>query len=42
MRTVSTPLQFAEHLNRAFTDALHLGAETEPVNDIETAAVSIY
>ena len=25
---LSTPLQFAEHLNRAFTDAFHLGAET--------------
>ena len=24
---LSTPLQFAEHLNRAFTDAFHLGAE---------------
>ena len=25
---LSTPLQFAEYLNRAFTDAFHLGAET--------------
>jgi len=25
---LSTPLQFAEHLNRAFTDAYHLGADT--------------
>jgi type II secretory pathway predicted ATPase ExeA len=24
---LSTPLQFAEHLNRAFTDAYHLGAD---------------
>ena len=25
---LSAPVQFAEHLNRAFTDAFHLGAET--------------
>ena len=33
---LSTPLQFAEHLNRAFIDAFHLGAEKVTREIVET------